>query len=79
VKRALLICLIVAGCKQGEGERCQVDDDCQAPLVCNKAKNTCQGTSGGDLDASIPDGPKADAAVDAGSGSGSATGPAESF
>ena len=33
--------LIVVGCKQGEGERCQVDDDCDSGLVCNKAKNTC--------------------------------------
>lgn len=77
MKRALLICLIVAGCKQGEGERCQVDNDCQSPLVCNKAKNTCQGTSGGDLDASIPDGPKVDAAGDA--GSAAAGSPSESF
>ena len=63
MKRVLFICLLVAGCKSGEGERCQVDDDCQAPLVCNKAKNTCQSTTGGDLDAAVP--PQVDAAVDA--------------
>jgi hypothetical protein len=63
VKRALFICLVLVGCKSGEGERCQVDDDCQAPLVCNKAKNTCATSGGGGLDASVPDGPPADAAV----------------
>jgi hypothetical protein len=50
----------LAACKQGQGERCQVDDDCESGLVCNKAKNTCQSTTGGDQDAGITD-----AAVDA--------------
>lgn len=68
MKRMLWIGLFVlAGCKQGEGERCQVDDDCARPLVCNKAKNTCQSSSGGDLDAPLPDGnidaPMADASM----------------
>ena len=31
----------VAACKQGEGERCQVDDDCESPLVCAQATQTC--------------------------------------
>ena len=70
MKRTLLLCCLVAGavlyaCKQAEGERCQVDADCAEHLVCNKAKNTCQSTSGGDLDANIPDGPPIDAAIDA--------------
>jgi len=51
---AAIVTFQIAGCKQGEGERCQVSDDCTPPLVCNKAKNTCQGTSGGDLDAPLP-------------------------
>jgi hypothetical protein len=63
VKRVLIICALIgagsiagiASCKQGEGERCQVDEDCTAPLVCNKAKNTCQSTTGGDTDANIVD------------------------
>ena len=50
-------------CKQGQNDRCQVDDDCESGLVCNKAKNTCQSTSGGDLDAdvidAVPDAPDA--------------------
>jgi hypothetical protein len=50
----------LAACKQGQGDRCQVNDDCEAGLVCNKAKNTCQSDDGGDADAGI-----IDAAVDA--------------
>jgi hypothetical protein len=64
VKRALVICLLIAGCKSGAGERCQVKEDCEDGLVCNKAKNTCQTTMGGDLDAAVPEMPPADAAID---------------
>ncbi len=42
------------GCKQGEGDRCQVNDDCESPLVCNQATQTCSTSSGGGLDASLP-------------------------
>jgi hypothetical protein len=56
---------IYAGCKQGPGDRCQVLADCQDGLVCNTATHVCQGGSGAELDASVPDAPKADAAVDA--------------
>jgi len=67
VKR-LLVSLAVAGalagafvaCKQGKGDRCQIDDDCASGLVCNKATNTCQETTGGGIDATVPD-----AAIDA--------------
>lgn len=58
----------VAGCKQKEGERCQVNDDCESPLVCNQATQECSRTTGGGIDASVPDGPidaPVDAAVDA--------------
>jgi hypothetical protein len=65
VKRVALICLVLAACKSGEGERCQVNVDCANGLVCNKAKNTCQTTTGGDLDADVPEMPPADAAIDA--------------
>lgn len=47
----------VAGCKQGEGERCQVDDDCASGLVCNRATQSCAKTNGGGIDASNLDGP----------------------
>ncbi|HUS29554.1 MAG TPA: hypothetical protein VMZ53_13670 [Kofleriaceae bacterium] len=65
MKRALVICLLLVGCESGEGERCQVDSDCANGLVCNKAKNVCTTGKGGDLDASVPDGPPADAVPDA--------------
>jgi hypothetical protein len=64
----VLASMFVLACKQGEGARCQVNADCADGLVCNKAKNTCQSTTGGDLDASIPDAPTTpliDAGVDA--------------
>jgi hypothetical protein len=51
----------LGGCKQGEGERCQVDDDC-ADGTCNQATSTCA-TSGTDkpIDAAAPpDGPPSD-------------------
>ena len=46
---------LVASCKQSEGERCQVDDDCEDPLVCAQATMTCadNDTSSG-IDASLP-------------------------
>jgi hypothetical protein len=56
---------LFAACKQGQGERCQVDDDCESSLVCNKAKNTCQSSGGFDLDADVIDAAPADAEVDA--------------
>jgi hypothetical protein len=76
VKRLLLMFAVLAaaayvGCKQGDGDRCQVDDDC-ASGVCNKAKGTCaldQNTMDTDgsiiIDAPIEiDAPAADAAAD---------------
>ena len=52
---SLLAIGFVASCKQDLGERCQVDDDCEDPLVCAQATQTCSesGTSSG-IDASIP-------------------------
>jgi hypothetical protein len=64
-----LIALLI-GCKQGEGERCQVTADCRDGLQCNQGTvpPTCQANPGGDLDATLPiDAPDAaiDAAIDA--------------
>jgi len=65
VKRLMLFVLVIAaGCQQGKGDRCQIMSDCTTPLVCNAATQTCEETSGGGLDATVPDGPK-DAPVDA--------------
>jgi hypothetical protein len=52
---SLLPIALVASCKQGEGERCQVNDDCESPLVCAQATHTCassQSSSG--IDANLP-------------------------
>ncbi len=73
MKRLLFACTIAlvgsvatfTACKQGQNDRCQIDDDCESGLVCNKAKNTCQSTSGGDLDADVIDAVPADAVPDA--------------
>jgi hypothetical protein len=73
VKRALLVSFVVAAiaaCKQGAGDRCVVNSDCRSGLICNQAKNQCEsGNSQGGIDATVPDGPAADAKVflDAGS------------
>jgi hypothetical protein len=54
----LLVAIAGAGCKQGVGGRCQVRDDCTAPLVCSAATQTCTDVGGGgDIDASVPDAP----------------------
>ena len=57
------------GCKQGEGEVCQIDDDCEDGLNCNAGTMRCQRPGGGGgladaapfIDAGAPD-----AAMDAG-------------
>jgi hypothetical protein len=67
---ALACCL--AGCKQGEGEVCQIDDDCESGLECNAGTNLCQkrgtaatGADAGTVDANIPDAAVPDAGIDA--------------
>ena len=77
MKRLLLMLAVLAsaayvGCKQTDGDRCQVNADC-ASGVCNKAKGTCSisGDSTEDIDAAVvidapPDSPApADSAADA--------------
>ena len=63
-----------AACKQGPGDRCQVDADCQDGLTCSQADpKTCGDQSNTEpLDASLPeagppvvDAPTTDATVDA--------------
>lgn len=52
---AAMVSASLVACKQGRGDRCQVDDDCGPGLICNKATNTCQETGGGgDIDATVP-------------------------
>lgn len=64
-----------AGCKSGEGERCQITSDCADGLVCADSTNTCVesvsgGIDGGGIDAPIDASetdasPPTDAAIDA--------------
>jgi hypothetical protein len=71
--RAFLVCLLLAAgfvsCKQGEGEVCQIDDDCESGLECNAGTMRCQ-SPGADradasprVDAGPPDAGNPDAAV----------------
>jgi hypothetical protein len=70
MKRLLLMLGVLSivgyvACKQGDGDRCQVDDDCSSG-VCNVSKGTCAGstTEATEQDASFPiDAP--DAPIDA--------------
>lgn len=51
----LLALGLVAACRQGEGARCQVDDDCEDPLVCVEATHTCANSNSSmGIDAEIP-------------------------
>ena len=43
---ALLLGVTVAGCKQSEGERCEVTGDCAAGLICNIPVGSINGTCG---------------------------------
>jgi hypothetical protein len=68
MKRLVWIVLLVAACKQGKGERCQVNADCQDGLICSSATGTCSGSgTSNEIDATVPpmDGQKMDAGIDA--------------
>jgi hypothetical protein len=54
------------GCKQGQGERCQVDTDCADGLTCSQAEpKTCGGNNSDEFDAEPAVDAKLDAPVDA--------------
>ncbi len=58
IRKAVLlvatIALAIAGCKQGLGQRCQVQSDCADNLVCNEGTQQCSTGTGSGLDATIP-------------------------
>jgi hypothetical protein len=67
-----LLAVTLAACKQGEGEVCQIDDDCETGLECNAGTMRCQ-SPGADradaapqADAGMPDAGMPDAGIDAG-------------
>jgi len=64
---ALLLALGVASCKQGEGQRCQVQSDCEAGLQCNVGEGVCRSASSNtaDIDAEPPPDAPTDAPTDA--------------
>lgn len=50
--------LMATGCKQGRGERCQVDADCANGLTCSQSEpKTCGGDNTQQEDADFPDVP----------------------
>ena len=66
MKKLLFIALVLGGCKQGLGERCQVNSDCANGLSCSQADpKTCGGDNHEQVDAEIPEQIAPDAAVDA--------------
>ena len=62
ISGALLAVALMAGCKQEDGERCQIDSDCEEGLICcvlpNKTtKGTCrEKTRCTATDSGVPDG-----------------------
>ena len=48
---AFVMCTALAACKQGPGERCQVDSDCEEGNCSQAEPKVCGGTSAGQLDA----------------------------
>ncbi|HET6611751.1 MAG TPA: hypothetical protein VFG83_07175 [Kofleriaceae bacterium] len=44
------LALCAGGCKQGEGDHCQIDNDCEQGLECNAATQECQAPG-----SSVPD------------------------
>jgi hypothetical protein len=75
--------LSLAGCKQNEGERCEIDSDCAAGLTCNTrgaglAKGVCtSGTPGVPMPDAAPPGADVGAADQAVSTDGSGDGPTD--
>lgn len=58
--------LFLVSCKQGEGEYCQINADCEDGLVCAQITDTCEKSATAPMDAGpdaeIPDAEPVDAA-----------------
>jgi hypothetical protein len=66
----LLLLAFAPACKQGDGERCQIDDDCSSGLECSNSQHICVPVGVGTPDAvpvsdARPDGPTPDGGPDA--------------
>jgi hypothetical protein len=56
----LALAAALSGCEQGVGDFCQVNSDCERPLLCNASTRMCQRAgSAGSADAAV----QADAAI----------------
>lgn len=57
----------MSSCKQGEGERCQVQADCEDGFICNEAEGICRSLGAAVPFDATPDGPPdaPDAPIDA--------------
>jgi hypothetical protein len=66
MKRIVFLAVLIAGCKQGKGDRCQVNADCSDNLVCSTATGTCTSQETTGIDATVPpqDGPRDSAPAD---------------
>ena len=57
-KLLLLVIVAAAACKQGKGDRCQTNNDCPSPLVCNASTSKCVDEGTNPIDALAPDAPR---------------------
>jgi hypothetical protein len=55
----------IASCNPGVGERCQVQEDCEAGLQCTVGEGVCRAFASGDIDAPPPPDAPPDAPADA--------------
>jgi hypothetical protein len=64
---AIAVLLLSVGCKQGNGERCQVNSDCASNLCSNAEPKVCIGAADNtsDIDATPMEDAAIDAAIDA--------------
>ena len=59
--KIVVLALVVAAaagflaCKQGIGDRCQIDDDCSDGLICNTGTGRCAASNSSGIDAGVPD------------------------
>lgn len=52
---ALAVAGLIVACDQGLGDVCQVNSDCESPLVCNDSTKQCQPSGSGNADADVTD------------------------
>lgn len=63
MKYLLMSLALVAACKQGKGERCQVEADCDDGLTCDHSKMVCEDRATSGIDATVPPDAPTDAYV----------------